>query len=575
MRARMWIVAVMAVAGVGTAVVAQAPRAAKPVLHEPIPDLNPDKPSPTIGGNQKDKNPQAITAGDKVLPRPSLGADAQPAPRKADQPVLGTKDFGADRETTMKPDENTGSDGTLHYISVFNPDVLPFKRMSSYDSTDEAFTLHTSRAVLTEVAVGGTTDPKTRDRFWGDVMIKLEPGADIPLPSVAPDMRILSYEAKPAVRLKFSKDGSDNFYVRSDEVTASGTFHLVFYADADSGYFAPSLPQRRYKVRDVTAHAPPELKPAIPANVRIDAAITLRKLGVDPDMDLGVAFNHLVEYFRAFKAGDIPHPTGDTYRDLCDSKAGVCRHRSFAFMITANALGIPTRLVANEAHAFVEVWFPDRNWQRIDLGGAALHMDVAGANNKTLHRPRQEDPFVKPPEYRQNYTQLEGDIRGLSDQQIAEKKKSLDDAPPSGASGANGGATNAASAQAAAGSGAAQSPDRITPDPTLPAVTQDPKKPTPKLLVTTAATSAYRGDLIHIEGIARVNDKPLADRVVYVFLSPSGQNGAHPIQIGSPKTGADGAFRVDLPLPPQLDLSTYEIYLSSLEDAYYNAALSD
>jgi len=34
-------------------------------------------------------------------------------------------------------------------------------------------------------------------------------------------------------------------------------------------------------------------------------------------------------------------------------------------------------------------------------------------------------------------------------------------------------------------------------------------------------------------------------------------------------------FRVDLPLPPQLDLSTYEIYLSSLEDAYYNAALSD
>ena len=41
------------------------------------------------------------------------------------------------------------------------------------------------------------------------------------------------------------------------------------------------------------------------------------------------------------------------------------------------------------------------------------------------------------------------------------------------------------------------------------------------------------------------------------------------------KTGADGTFRVDLPLPGQLDLSSYEIYLSSLEDAYYNAALSD
>ena len=294
-------------------------------------------------------------------------------------------------------------------------------------------------------------------------------------------------------------------------------------------------------------------------------------------MELGVAFNKLVGYFRAFKAGEIKNPSGDTYRDLCDSQVGVCRHRAFAFMVTANALGIPTRLVENEAHAFVEVWFPERSWQRIDLGGAALRMDVTGADNKTLHRPRGDDPFEKPPEYKQNYTQLEGEIRGLSDQQIAEKKKSLDDAPPSGATGANGGATNAATAQAQAhgGSGAPLTPDRITPDPTLPAVTQDPKKPTPKLLVTQASTSAYRGDVIHVEGRAEANGKPLADRIVYVFLAPAGANGAHPIQIGSPKTGADGTFRVDLPLPAQLDLSTYEIYLSSLEDAYYNAALSD
>jgi hypothetical protein len=160
---------------------------------------------------------------------------------------------------------------------------------------------------------------------------------------------------------------------------------------------------------------------------------------------------------------------------------------------------------------------------------------------------------------------------------IFEIVSSLDDAPPSGASGANGGATNAAGAQAAAasGSGVPLTPGRITPDPSLPAVTQSPNKPTPRLVVTTASTSAYRGDLIHIEGSARANDKPLADHIVYVFLSPAGANGARPIQIGSPKTGADGIFRVDLPLPPQLDLSTYEIFLSSLEDAYYNAALSD
>ncbi|MFT3699199.1 MAG: transglutaminase domain-containing protein [Kofleriaceae bacterium] len=559
-------------------VIAQAPPAPRPILHEPIPDQDPGRPQPTIGGAQsKGGNPQTVTAGSKVLPKPSVDKPISKAGGGSGaEPVLGTKDFGADRDTTMRPDENTGSDGTLHYVSVFNPDVLPFKRMSAFDSVDEAFTLHSARTPLAEVAVGGQTDPKTRDRFWGDVLIKLEPGVDVPLPSVAPDMRILSYEAKPAARLKFSKDGADNFYVRSDEPSTSGTYRLVFFADADQGYFAPSLPPHRLKVRDVANRAPPELKPAMPANVRADAAITMRKLGVDPDMDLGVAFNSLVSYFRAFKAGDIQSPTGDTYRDLCDSKVGVCRHRSFAFMVTANALGIPTRLVTNEAHAFVEVWFPECNWQRIDLGGAALHMDVAGANNKTLHRPRAEDPFVKPPEYRQNYTQLEGDIRGLSSQQIAEKKQSLDEAPPSGASGANGGTTNASGArQQANGSGAPMTPDRITPDPSLPAVTQDPKKPTPKLLVTQASASAYRGDVIHVEGRASADGRPLGDHVVYVFLSPAGTNGARPIQIGSPKTNADGTFRVDLPLPAQLDLSTYEIYLSSLEDAYYNASLSD
>jgi hypothetical protein len=109
----------------------------------------------------------------------------------------------------------------------------------------------------------------------------------------------------------------------------------------------------------------------------------------------------------------------------------------------------------------------------------------------------------------------------------------------------------------------------------LPHVAQDPKKPTPRLLVTQAATSAYRGDLLHVEGIARVDGHALADHVVAVYLSPAGENGQHPVQIGSVKTAADGTFRVDLPVPGGLSLSTYEIYLSSLEDAHYNASLSD
>src|SRR5205807_5607857 len=126
----------------------------------------------------------------------------------------------------MTPDENTGPDQTLHYQSVFNPDVLPFKRMSAFDTVLESYKLVAGRTVRTELLVGGTTD-KTRDRFWGSVLVQLTPGTDVALPSVAPDMRILSYEIKPSIPVRFEKDGADNFFVRSDDAHAHGEYRLV------------------------------------------------------------------------------------------------------------------------------------------------------------------------------------------------------------------------------------------------------------------------------------------------------------------------------------------------------------
>jgi hypothetical protein len=551
------VVAVAAAAGL---VLAQSPAPAHLVPHEDMAAPT-DKQTPMIGDQGKGGNPAAFTAGDKVLPKPRLDAPKDKDPTK-NEPVLGKGGFAADRQTDMRPDLNTGPDSTLHYVSVFNPDVLPFKRMSTFDSVNEDQSLHVSRRNTNEIPVGGTTDFRTRDRFWGDVLVQLKPGAEIPLPSVAPDMRILSYEVKPRIRLTFLKDGADNFYVKSDESSASGTYRLVLLADADAGYFAPQFPKLKLKVGDVVKRAPHELRTLIPTKVLVNAHRTLAKLGIDndPDLDLHYAFNELVKYFRAFTAKPIEHPTGDIYRDLCDTQAGVCRHRAFAFMITANALGIPTRYVENEAHAFVEVWFPERGWQRVDLGGAALRLEVSGADDKTLHRPRSEDPFAKPQAYKQNYTNLEGDIRGLTEQQIKDKHKSLDQSPSSGALNGSG---------AGDGNGT-----RISPRTSLQPVVIHPEKGSPKLTVTIADPHAYRGDVIHVEGTVRAGDKGLADHRVEVFLAPAGDRDQS-VSIGNAVTQADGTFRADLAVPAYLNLATYEILLSSGEDAYYNAALSD
>jgi transglutaminase-like putative cysteine protease len=552
--------------------VAQTP-ARRRVLHEDLP-APATAAGPLVGDEPRaGQNPAAFASGDKLLPEPDV---EQPAGR---EPVLGTDGFAADRETETRPDRETGSDGTLRYASVFNPDVLPFKRMSALDAVDAEYTLGIARVALAEVPVGGATDA-ARDRFWGSVMIELKPGVDVPLPSVAPDMRVLSYETEPPMTLAFSKDGADNFYVRSDESSARGTVRLVFLADADAGYFAPALPpDRKLTPRRVRQLAPDGLLTALPPGVKRAAdKILADTIHVDDSMPIATALDGLVGYFRAFEAKEPPPSSGDIYRDLTESQAGVCRHRAFAFMITANALGIPTRYVSNEAHAFVEVWLPARGWQRIDLGGAALRLEVTGADDKTLHRPRGEDPFAKPQAYDNSYTQLDGDIRGLSGDQLDEKKEPLS----AGASGdfqpmvdgegpgSTTGAGGAGDDQAAGDFGAiAPGTDRDQ------ATTEDPAKPTPKVSITLADQTGYRGETLHVEGRVDGERAPIGNLRVDVFLAPLGRGGAASVLIGRGATGSDGRFAIDADLPASLDLSTYELFVSTPGDARHNAAVSE
>src|SRR5262249_51358639 len=143
---------------------------------------------------------------------------------------------------------------------------------------------------------------------------------------------------------------------------------------------------------------------------------------------------------------------------------------------------------------------------------------------------------------------------------------SLDDAPASGQFDAQ---------QGSADNNGGTSPDRITPDPGLPVVPHDPKKKLVDLEVIDAAASAYRGGSVEIAGRVQSEGKGIPSHTVDVYLSPKGQNGAKASLLGRAVTGADGTFRQGFQIPAQLDLKTYEIWLGSPEDAYYNAALSN
>lgn len=510
------------------------------------------------------QNPSAFAHGSKILPEPS-----KKAPQKKGEPVYGRGGFAADRDTQARPDYQTGTDQTLQYATVFNPSVLPFKRMSALDRVRTDYTLYTESNAREAVKVGGKRSAG-RDLFWGSLVIQLDTGKDVPIPSVAPDMRILSYEVSPTLDspLAFSKDDADNYYVRTDESGVSGKYRLVFLVDADARYFSGDVPDG-YTVREASrrgralVHEPPR-------SVQRVADRALLRLGVHRGMQLRSALDKLVAYFRNFEATDKPPPsTGDIYWDLFSSQAGVCRHRSFAFMVTANALGIPTRYVTNEAHAFVEVWVPETHWIRIDLGGAALRMEVSNANGKTIHRPRKKDSFPNPDKYSNNYTQLRGDIKGLTPDQI--KEGQADKTDPSGDPDWNLDDPDADPD----GKNDPNAP-QIGPGKSLPTKKPDPSKAATSITVDpSVAPVGYRGESVTVSGrLVDDSGAGLADQVVKIWLAPAGRGGDDSILVGTGLSGKDGKFSVDVELPSDLTLRSYEVFASTDGDDKFAPSVS-
>jgi len=573
-----------------------APESNRRVLHEYIPP--PDNAAPVafgggeggvLGDTGEGRNPAGFSRGDKIVPKPSR---ERPPPAEngppSDEVVHGDdRSFGADRQTSTRPDYQTGPDSTLRYVEVFNPSVVPFKRMTALDAVRSDYELVVAERALRDLPVGGEV-ASDRDMFWGSLVVEVRSGEDIPIPSVAPDMRILSYEAEPATQFTFAKDSADNYYVRSDETDAAGTYRLVFLADAPSTYFVPRVPSG-YRVSDL----PAERVALLPDNVRSTANRVLRTLRLRRNQDLRVAVHRLVSYFRAFEAGEPPTNSGDIYWDLFSSQTGVCRHRAFAFVITANALGVPARYVANEAHAWAEVWVPHSvgtgagHWIRVDLGGAASTLEVNNAADKTMHRPRGEGDLPQPPEYANNYTRLEGDVRGLSSDQIQEAQSPL----PAMSSGADGAGASGEPADGAIGDGtgdaagvtdtppaAGDLPRTIAPGtdlPEMPSAAYEGKLGT-AITVQRTDDEIFRGESFAVEGTLTDDaGVGMAARRIDVFLAPAGEGGAGAIDIGRAVTDAEGRFVARVAVPVVLEVGDYEVFASFAGDDEYRPVLSE
>jgi transglutaminase-like putative cysteine protease len=513
--------------------------------HVYIPALRAEELTP-YGGVSAD----AVRHGGKVVAPPEAG----PLRSGKEKPLFGGpgpgegRDEPGRRSLVFKPDRVTELHGRVAYYEVFSPQVAPFKRVTALDAVglDGAVpVLHVREGARTPVPVLGLDAPppdaRPRDRFWGSVVLDFREGGNVPLPSVAPETRILSVATEPHVEVSFSRDAADNLSLLVAHPPAERV-RLTYLIDAPRTYFGADIPDAATDV--LRAHVAP-----LPAPVAREASQFLAELGLDPRAGLKATLLGLVEHFRSFEESSVPPAdTGHVFLDLARNRRGVCRHRAYAFVIAAHALGIPARLVQNEAHAWVEVEVPEHGYIRVDLGGAAEGLEPVSVDERPRYQPDVPDPWPRPRAYREAYARAAE--RARRDQQRR-------GAPTTG--------PTAAPARSATGSAKApRNPSADNPG--------DGRVPT-TLRIARFAPEVMRGTSLTVAGSAQ---EPSGQAIPGLRVEVSlAEHDASQLLLGVGVTDARGQFALSLAVPPDLAPAEYTLLVETPGDARHAPARAD
>ncbi len=493
-----------------------------PVLHEYIP------PDPAedlrMGATTEDGTmPAAIDTRSGVLAAPSepRGNSA------ASQVAYGGSATPDSIDASYRIDRDTSRPDSVRYDDPFIPAVTPFKRLYAYDGLDEGFELVVHDKQLRVLEVGGEARPDD-DQFYGDLFVDIVPGVPVRIPSVGPGARVLVARAEPALHFELERDGADNWFIIGD---ARKRVRLVLELAIARRAFGSEFAAASWG--DLSRSLPP-----LPPAARSAANEVLSSIGISQQQPPRDAVRALVNYFRTFApSDDALHASSGSalYAELALSKKGVCRHRAYAFVVSALALGVPARLVRNEAHAWVEV-SDGLQWHRVDLGGAASHIDYEQHSSEHQHQP-PADPYQWPP--------------GAESGEALTAQASGSDPHPGASAPAPSGASSGYSAPSPIPSASA------APQPPVP---RNDQRASNDVTVSSDEHELRRGARFHVSGVART------DRDVCAFsrvdISLRDKAGAEH-WLGALATDQSGKYDGRVALPFELEVGDYTVSAST------------
>lgn len=586
------------------------------ILHEYF-DPGAVDPSGRTGSASARNVPERTSPGSQEPPGLTLdpgGGDVirgpeGPVESNATSPPYGPR---SPRSGSSSLDDKTSRVDDLDYHANFDPSVFPYKRNVAQDRpyrTEEgAYRFETSESELEPVSVEARAASTREDTFWGSFLLRSRSGAKHPIPSVAPNQRVLEIRTEPEADVQIERDAAGNYYA---DVDYDGLLRMNMKVAAPRFYFTGRF-RGDVAWGDFAAKPQPELETA----TRTVAGRVAAEIGVSRDGDPAQTVRRLVEYYRNFETTELPEEANDEdlYESISKRQIGVCRHRSMGFVLTARYLGIPARYVTNEAHAFVELWWPEGGWRRVDLGGAAREISYNGDRDDQLHDGAERDPLPKPERYREELQEMMdggGDGDGGGRESGEESASNTSSAPDAGSRSEESGSEEEGRVRTSGGSDAGRrsaarsgSPDagsaerresrestaeernvdessadpeqsESDPEPSEADSDDGGRRPT-RLTLETESQTVFRGGAVTLHGVLRsASGEPLEGATVEMYFGRVGAPHSEMERLGTATTDAEGRYRVEVTVPETTGIGRWSLVARFPGDTNFQSARAE